>query len=184
MKTVYVLLADGFEEIEALGPVDILRRAGLQVFTVGVTGKMVTGAHQIPVVADLETAHFQMDENTAMVFLPGGGTGTENLLASDFVGKLLEQAEQRDVYIAAICAAPLVLKKAGLLAGKKATAFPTVQEELSQVATVTGRAVEIDGRVITGRSAGVMLEFAHLLLEKLEGKEKADAVIASLYPEK
>ncbi len=183
-KIAYVLLAEGFEEIEAITPIDTLRRAGVDVVTVGVSGKTVTGAHQIPIVADCTAAEFAFAKEAAFVVLPGGGPGTDNLLNSDWVATVLQQANEKELWIAAICAAPLVLQKAGLLKGKRATAFPAVQPQLTECAAVTGRGVEEDGRIITARSAGVALEFSHRLIEKLCGTANANVVIEKLYPEK
>lgn len=183
MKKAYVFLADGFEEIEAISPVDIMRRAGVAVVTVGVTGKAVTGGHGIVVMADVDGTAFVLPDNADLVLLPGGGTGTENLAKSDMVAGVLATAAQRAILIAAICAAPTVLHKAGLLQGKRVTAFPAVQGQLTG-SHVTGAAVEKDGNIITGRSAGVALPFSHALVEALAGLQKADEVIEKLYPEK
>ena len=127
---IYVLLADGFEEIEALTPVDMLRRAGCEVRTVGIGKKTITGAHGIPVCADLVS-----DEATAdgvrMVILPGGMPGTKHLAASAFVEETLARVSREGGYLAAICAAPTVLAKYGYLKGKRATCFPGFEKELS-----------------------------------------------------
>ncbi len=181
MKTVYVFLANGFEEIEALTAVDLLRRAGITVHTVGVTGKQVLGGHGIPVTADVDGDGFMLPGDADMVVLPGGGRGTENLMASDLVAEVLAEAQRRNIFITAICAAPTVLNKAGLLNGKTVTAFPSEQPKLT-ASTVTGSAVEQDGNIITGRSAGTALSFAHALVEALAGKAKADEVLFHLYP--
>lgn len=183
MKKAYVFLADGFEEIEALSPVDVLRRAGVDVTTVGVTGKTVTGSHHVPVVADVDGGIFVLPDDADAVVLPGGGLGTENLKKSGAVAQALAEASRRGILIAAICAAPTVLDKAGLLAGKRVTAFPSVQDSIKN-SNVTGGAVEEDGNIVTARSAGVALQFSHALAVRLAGQQKADEVIASLYPEK
>lgn len=180
-RTAYVFLADGFEEIEALTPVDTMRRAGISVVTVGVTGKTMMGGHGIPVVADVDGAGFALPDDAALVVLPGGGEGTQNLKQSAMVSAVLQQAEARGIVISAICAAPTVLAQAGQLAGKRFTAFPTMQKEISG-GTATGAAVEVDGNIITGRSAGVALAFSHALIAALEGQEKADEVVAGVYP--
>lgn len=181
MKTVYVFLADGFEEIEAITPIDVLRRAEISVRTVGVTGKTVCGAHSIRVEADLDGANFVLPADASMVVLPGGGLGTENLGKSKVVANSLQQADERGIFIAAICAAPTILHEQGLLTGKRVTAFPTVQKSLTD-SIVTGHTVEVDGSIITGRAAGVALEFSHSLIEVLLDKKSADEVTASLYP--
>ncbi|NLW78426.1 MAG: DJ-1/PfpI family protein [Ruminococcaceae bacterium] len=182
MGTVYVFLANGFEEIEGLTQVDLLRRAGLPVKTVGVGAAIIKGAHDIPVTADVTGQGFTLPDDADMVVFPGGSVGTDNLLASAMVAEVLAEAARRDIYITAICAAPTVLHQAGLLAGKRVTAFPSYQSKLTGC-TVTGGPVEVDGKIITARSAGVALAFGHALITALAGKAKADAEIASLYPQ-
>lgn len=182
MGTVYVFLADGFEEIEGLTQVDMLRRAGIAVKTVGVAGPQVMGAHDIPVMADVTGVGFTLPDDADMVVLPGGSVGTDNLLASDMVAEVLAEAGRRGIYTAAICAGPTVLHKAGLLAGKRVTGFPSYQHFLTGC-TVTGLPVEVDGKVITARSAGVAQAFGHALITALAGRAKADAELASLYPD-
>lgn len=177
----YVFLAEGFEEIEAVTPIDLMRRAGIEVRTVGVAGRVVKGSHGIPVEADLTGEGFALPADAELVFLPGGGLGTENLGKSDLVAEVLREAAIRDLYIAAICAAPTVLNKAGLLNGRRVTAFPDVQGVLTD-SQVTGDGVEVDGKIITGRSAGVALAFARALVAALAGEEKAAATLAALYP--
>lgn len=181
MKTAYIFLAEGFEEIEAVTPIDVLRRAGVTVVTVGVTGKTVPGAHSVPMVADMDGEGFILPQDADMVVLPGGGLGTQNLAASGMVAEVLAEAARRDIYIAAICAAPTVLHKAGLLKGRRVTAFPDVQKELVGSVVDGGPAV-VDGKIITGRSAGVALKFAHELAQLLVGQQKADEVVENLYP--
>lgn len=184
MKTVYLLLINGFEEIEALTPVDLLRRAGVPVKTVGLSGKTVTGSHDIPVVADIDGEGFTLPEDAGMLVLPGG-PGTADLEAHPVTQQALKDAEARGLYIAAICAAPTILHAAGLLKGKRATAFPTRQAEIAAEAStnVTGGVVEVDGNIITGRAMGVSLQFAHALATAMAGKEAADAEVAKVYPE-
>ena len=184
-KTVCLFLADGFEEIEALTPVDLLRRAGIPVVTVGVTGKTVTGAHGIAVSADVtadEAARMLAAGNTpAMVILPGGMPGASNLDASPLVEKFLTAAVEADAYIAAICAAPMVLGKRGLLAGKKAVCYPGFEEYLAG-AEVQGRgcACVRDGKIITARAMGAAVEFALTLAEALKGEGTANELRAAI----
>lgn len=182
MKKVYVFLAEGFEEIEAVTPIDVLRRAGVEVTTVGVTGKTVTGSHGIPFVADVAGEGFALPPDADMVVLPGGGPGYINLGKSDMVKKALADAAARDLYIAAICAAPTVLEAQGLLSGKRVTGFPEVLGDLKSAGEATGSPVEVDGKLITGRSAGVALRFAQTLAEALVGREQALEVVGNLYP--
>ncbi len=181
MKTAYVFLANGFEEIEAITPIDMMRRADISVVTVGVGSKTVTGAHGIVVTADMDAEGFELPQEADLVFLPGGA-GFVNLQNSQTVMKAVNEANNRGLWIAAICAAPKILHAAGLLSGKSVTAFPAVQAELTDC-TVTNSAVETDGKIITGRSAGVALVFAKALVEALQGKEKTEEVFAQVYPE-
>ena len=177
---VYVFLADGFEEIEALAPVDVMRRAGIQVVTVGVTGEFVTGAHGIVVKADC--TEFTMNEQVEMIVLPGGGQGTANLGASKLVEEAIAYSKSNGVRMAAICAAPSVLGANGALEGKKATCFPMPEfmDKLSGAEYVhTG--VCSDGGIVTGRSAGHSVSFGLELVRQLCGDEIADKKRIELY---
>ena len=183
MKTMYVFLADGFEEIEALAPVDVMRRAGLAVTMVSVTGDLVVkGAHGIPVVADV-TFDAVDYADAALFFLPGGLPGATNLEAHEGLGKLLvAKAAQGDVVISAICAAPLVLGHRGLLRGKRAVCYPGFEAELYG-AEVLETGVVTDGNITTARGMGVALQFAEELVSLFAGKEIADRISASIMKE-
>ncbi len=181
---VYVFLADGFEEIEALCPVDLLRRAGAEVKTVGVTGSEVTGSHGITVKADISLADAEKEldkDSLELVVLPGGMPGSTNLDASETVHKFIDVATECDAYIAAICAAPMILGKKGLLKGKSATCYPGFEEYLIE-ATYYDAAVVVDGKYITSNGMGSALDFGLQLVELLKGEtaaeELADAVMA------
>lgn len=171
---VYVFLAEGFEEIEALAPIDVMRRAGIEVCTVGITGKSVKGGHDIIVEADLEPKDV-VKENIEAIFLPGGGLGTENLEKSDFVQEMITFCAEKQLVIAAICAAPSILGHRGMLKGKEATAFPSFQKELDG-AKLSEKYVVKDGNIITGRGMGVSLEFGFTLIETLLSSEKANEI--------
>lgn len=170
----YVFLAEGFEEIEALAPVDVMRRAGLAVTTVSVTDdRVVRGAHDIPVVADATfgTLHFA---DAALLFLPGGLPGATNLEAHEGLGKLLvEKAEQADVIISAICAAPLVLGGLGLLQGKQATCYPGFEDTMKG-AVYTAAKVTVDANVFTACGPGAAWELGFTFVEHFCGVVKAD----------
>lgn len=166
---VYVFLADGFEEVEALTPVDYLRRCGVQVLTVGVTGKMVTGSHQISVEADIVVSEMDL-EQVEMILLPGGIPGVPNLEASGEVQKAIDYCVQHEKYIAAICAAPSILGKKGLLKGKRATAYPSFVPYLYD-AKVQENGVYQDGKVITASSVFYADQFAYYLANILCGEE-------------
>ena len=169
---VYVFLADGFEEIEALTPVDMLRRAGVAVTTLGVGGKKeIRGAHGIVVTADAPDTAFD-DEKPQMVVLPGGMPGAVNLDASPVVTRALAAAAAGGGFLCAICAAPLVLGHRGYLVGKKATCYPGFENELKGARTERDAVVR-DGNIITGAGMGVDLDFALSLVAALCGDETA-----------
>ena len=174
---IYMFLANGFEEIEALLPLDLMRRAGLEVRTVGVGGIDITGSHGITVKADmLDTA--LSDSAPECVILPGGMPGTKNLDASAVVHKALDDALASEALICAICAAPMVLGKRGILCGKNATCFPGFEEYL-EGANVGGRVVR-DGRVITAIGMGAALEFGIEIVAALLGRDAADKLFAAV----
>ena len=169
---IYVFLAEGFEEIEALTPVDILRRAGKEVLTVGIGQKTVTGAHGISVAADLDENELP-GELSEMIILPGGMPGTKNLEASPVVQAAIDRALENNLPIAAICAAPTILGKRGLLRGKKATCYPGMEAELVG-AILSDTPVAKDGNFITAAGMGVALPFSLALVSLLCGEETAE----------
>lgn len=175
---IYVFLADGFEETEALATVDILRRAQLDVRTAGVGAKQVTGSHGITVIADMTEDEVKIETATAVV-LPGGMPGTLHLEQSDKVKECVRYCAENGLYICAICAAPSILAHMGLLDGKKAACFPSFEKELVN-ARVTGAPAVADGKIITGRGAGAAVEFALLAAEKLAGRDVSAGVRAAL----
>lgn len=180
---IVVLFAEGFEEVEALAPVDILRRAGLSVVMAGVGGKEITGSHGITVKMDAEAGEIDPEEVEALV-LPGGLPGTLNLEGSQAVQGLLEHCAARGKTIGAICAAPSVLAHKGLLENREATAFPKFQEDLREGgATLSERYVCEDGSFITARGMGVATEFGLKLAERLASPEKAAEIRASIQME-
>ncbi|MDO4460246.1 MAG: DJ-1/PfpI family protein [Clostridia bacterium] len=177
---IYLFLAEGFEEMEALAPVDILRRAGLDLRTVGVTGKTVTGSHNIPVTADIELDEVSFDDMD-MVILPGGMPGTLNLEKCDRVKEAVSFCVNNDKYIAAICAAPGILGRMGVLNGKNATCFPGHDTALTEGgADYTADSVTVDGKFITGKGAGVATEFALEIVEILCSEHKAQELHSSM----
>ena len=173
MKTIFVFLAEGFEEIEALTPVDVLRRAGLSVQTVSVMDEqVVAGAHGVPVLADKMFAEIN-PEDAEMILLPGGLPGATNLDAHEGLSQLILDFAEADKPLAAICAAPLVLGNRGLLQGKKATCYPGFETYL-QGAEYTAALVEKDGNIITGKGPGAAMEFAFAIVEKYCGMDKVN----------
>ena len=173
MKTIFVFLADGFEEIEALTPVDILRRAGLSVKTVSVMDEqVVAGAHGVPVMADMMFDEVNA-EDAEMILLPGGLPGATNLDAHQGLNQMILDFAKEEKPLAAICAAPLVFGNRGLLEGKKATCYPGFETYLKG-AQYTAALVEKDGNFITGKGPGAAMEFAFAIVEKYCGMDKVN----------
>jgi protein deglycase len=172
MKKVIVLLAEGFEQIEALAPVDILRRAGFEVTTVSINNSIwVASSHNVKVEADALISKLPVLP-ADMLVLPGGA-GTKNYDAQPLVKTFIDIHVKENKYLAAICAAPSVFGKMGLLEGKRATCFPGYEETLKG-ASFTGNKVEIDGNIITARGAGCSIEFGLALVTCLAGQTAAD----------
>lgn len=181
MKRVAVLLADGFEEIEGLTAVDILRRASVYVDTISITEDyMVHGAHGI----NVQTEDLFGEVNFAefdMVVLPGGMPGTANLDQHAGIKRMVKDFAESGKYVAAICAAPSVLGGLGLLKGKRAACYPSVEDKLSGAGAVIMKTpVVLDGNIITSRGMGTAVDFALKLVEVLTGKKKADEIAASI----
>ena len=181
---VYLFLADGFEEIEALTPVDLFRRAGVAVKTVGVTGKSVTGSHGIKVESDVTLAE-ALDEvksdgaELEMIVLPGGMPGAKNLDESEGVDAFIKEALSRDAYLAAICAAPMIYGKRGLLDGRDATCYPGFEKYL-EGAKYYEASVIVDGNFITSDGMGSALDFALQLVSLLKGEDEAERLAESV----
>lgn len=179
MKNVSVFLANGFEEIEGLTVVDILRRAGMETKSVSVTNeRVVEGAHGICVSADVLFEEMDFRE-TEMLVLPGGMPGTLNLQEHAGLMKLLSTYKEAGKYVAAICAAPSILGKLGILDGKRACCYPSFEEKLTG-AKVVKDPVVLDQNVITSRGMGTAIPFALKLVEVLCGAEKAEEVRKSI----
>lgn len=177
---VYVFLADGFEEIEALTPVDLLRRAGVEVSTVSIypDRRNVTGARSVEVVAD--TTIDRIQENADIYVLPGGMPGTVNLLECGPLMDLIDRANSEGRKIAAICAAPArILGQRGMLKGKKATCYPGLEDFL-EGATPVIKTVVTDGNITTSRGLGTAVDFACELITLLCGKQKSDEIRSSV----
>ncbi len=176
---IYVFFANGFEEVEAIATVDMLRRAELEVCTVGVGGTKVAGAHGVIVDCDLADTQAQADASLEAVVLPGGMPGTLNLEKSPVVQAFIDYAASSGKLIAAICAAPSILGHKGLLEGKEATCFPGMEQELYG-AKLSESYVCKDGQIITGRGAGVAIDFGLAVAAEFIGQAKAKAIRASL----
>ena len=176
---VYMFLANGFEEVEALCPLDLLRRAGVEVTLVGVGGDNICGSHKIVVSTDMPEIMYS-DSSPEMLIFPGGMPGADNLDKSRTVSSAIKAAHRKGAYLCAICAAPMILGKRGLLEGKRVTCFPGFEKYLSG-ATVTGEGVEVDGNIITAKGMGVAFDFGLALVETLRGKEVAEKIKASVF---
>lgn len=183
MPNVYMLLARGFEEGEAIVPADLLKRAGANVILVATEGSLaVPGAHGFTVTADITIDEVRKDDIDCVV-LPGGGLGTQLLGSNPRVLDIVEFAASRGIYIGAICAAPSVLGKMRLLDGRNAAVYPGFDESMKH-ANITGKKVEHDDIFITAEGMGVSFEFGFKLIEILFGSEKAAAVRSQIrFPE-
>ena len=175
---IYVFLAEGFEEIEALATVDVLRRAELPVQTVGVGGDWICGSHGMRIQTDIREEDVELAKAQVIV-LPGGMPGTRNLEASADVQRALDYMTENDRYIAAICAAPSILGGLGFLKGRRACAYPSKEKELTG-AEVVRTPVAVDGNIITSRGMGTAIPFSLELISLLCGAEKSDEVRASI----
>lgn len=176
MAKVAVILADGFEEIEALTPVDVLRRANIECDVLGLITQQVTGSHAISVMAD---KIFDGDLSAYdMIVLPGGLPGSANLHDHAGLIEALQAQAAAGKYVAAICAAPIVLNRAGLLSGKNYTCFPGQEDNIDQGNHQTDIVV-VDGNIVTSRGAGTALAFAYKLVDLLggQGQEIAHAMV-------
>lgn len=172
---VYMLLGTGFEETEAIAPLDLLRRAGVNVMTVGVNGKTVYGGHGIGIEADITLEQIDLTDMD-MIVLPGGLGGVASVRASAGAMEALRFAWENGKYVAAICAGPTVLADLGITDGKSITCYPGCEGGCSNANVVPGAASVTDGKLITGTSAGCAIPFGLALIEAIKGKEAANAV--------
>ena len=175
---VHVYLGEGFEEIEALTCIDLLRRAEIKVTTVSVGEKSVTGAHGVTVTADMLIEDVST-ENCQMIVLPGGMPGTINLQNNSILSSYIDDFYKEGKYIAAICAAPMILGAKGYLDGKPATIYPGMEEYLGAALPKAESAVKADN-IITGRGPGCSMDFALKLIEVLKGDATAKAIADEL----
>lgn len=172
---VYVLLGTGFEEIEAMAPVDLLRRAGIAVTTVGLNGKIVYGSHAIGVEADITIGELDVS-NAEMIVLPGGLGGVASIRGCSRALEAVKAVSEAGKYVAAICAGPTVLADLGLLTDVQATCYPGQIPYMKDARVVENAACVTDGKIITGTSAGTAVPFALALIEALRGADAARAI--------
>lgn len=179
---IYVFFADGFEEIEAIATVDVIRRCGLDAVTVGIGSQMIIGSHNMGIVCDVEDKFLQPNSSVDAVVLPGGMPGTLNLEKSEKVQSFIDYAAENSKLICAICAAPSILGHKGLLKGRKATCFPGFEKEL-EGAEYTGELVCRDGNIITAKGAGAAVKFGREISAEFVGREKAEQIYKSMQNE-
>ncbi len=176
---VYVLFEAGFEEIEAITPVDLLRRAGVEVTLVGVSQMVVKGAHGIPLTMDIPLSQVNL-EDMEMLIIPGGLGCVDGIMASSDALTLIEKAAERGAWVAAICAAPTILAYLGLLDRRRAVCYPTLGEKMGSAVVQTGHRVVVDGRFITAQAAGASFRFAGRLIRVLKDDETAEKVLNAI----
>lgn len=176
---VYLFLADGFEEIEALTVVDLCRRSGIEIKTVGIGREAIRGSHGILVQSDMADKDFKTDENISMIVLPGGMPGTKNLEASETVQNAIDYCVRNNIYVAAICAAPSILGHKGVLKGHEALCYPGFEDQLEGAQQGEGT-VCVSGRFITSKGPGTSLDFALKIVEILKTRDIRNALSSSL----
>lgn len=177
-KHVLVPLAEGFEEIEAVTIIDVLRRAGAKVTTVGLGKRNVTGSHGISIIAD-SVIEDEMNKDWDMIALAGGVPGAPNLSENEYVIKVIQEAAVVGKFIAAVCAAPIVLEKASVISGKNVTSHPSSAQKIIS-ADHQGTRVVVDGNIITGQACGSAMEFAFKLVVALFGSKKVEEINKSI----
>lgn len=172
---VFMLLGTGFEETEAITPLDLLRRAGVNILTVGIDGKVVTGSHKIRVEADITLDEMDLTD-MEMIIIPGGMGGVASLRACPAALEVLKFAWENGKYVAAICAGPTVLADLGITDGLKATCYPGQEQNMGSAVVDSSAAFVVSGNLITGASAGCAVPFGLALVEALKGRETAEKI--------
>ncbi len=172
---VYVLLGTGFEETEAIAPVDLLRRADIPVLTVGIGDKIIYGSHKIPVVADITLDEMDLSQ-LDMLVLPGGLGGVASISSSEQAMEAIRFADENGKFLAAICAGPTILASLGITDGKNATCYPGCEEKMGAANMVSSVACVQDGKLITGTSAGCAIPFGLALVAALKGEEESNRI--------
>ena len=175
---VYMFLGTGFEETEAIAPLDLLRRAGIEVKTVGLNGSIITGSHGIGVVADMEISDLDVSD-AEMVILPGGLGGVASIRACAPAMDAVRSTWEAGKFVAAICAGPTILADLNITDDKEATCYPSCESGMGNARLVNAAAV-LDGRLVTGASAGCAVPFGLKLIEALKGKAEADRIAAQI----
>ena len=177
---VYILLAQGFEEAEALVPADLLRRAGIKVVLASHKAEDVTGGRGITIKVDEPLAHLDLTK-ADMIVLPGGGVGVRNLSEDPVTEAMVQEAIDRNLWVAAICAAPTLLGRWGNLRGKKAVCYPGMEDGLKGAEPQMDSGVVVDGKIITARACGSAFDFGLKLVEVLAGADMAEKIRSEIY---
>ena len=172
---VYVLLGTGFEETEAIAPIDLMRRAGIQVLTVGLNGKVIYGGHGIGVEADITVDEMDLTD-LEMIVLPGGLGGVASIRGCEQAMDAIRFAYENGKFTAAICAGPTVLADLGITSGKQATCFPGCEDGMGDAVMIPNAAAVTDGQLITGTSAGCAIPFGLELIKALKGEQEAERI--------
>ena len=175
---VYMLLGTGFEETEAIAPLDLLRRADVKIMTVGINGRTVYGGHGIGIETDMELAQMDLTD-VEMIIIPGGLGGVASIRASEGAMSALKFAWDNGKFVAAICAGPTVLADLGITSGKKATCYPGCEDGMGDAIMVSDAAVT-DGKLITGTSAGCAVAFGLELIKALKSADEAERIKAQI----
>ena len=176
---VYILLGEGFEEIEAIAPCDILRRAGIEVQFVGLNSSCILGGHGIQVCADITAAEIDMSKMD-MIVLPGGMGGVNSIRGCEAAIKAVKFAWENGRFVAAICAAPMILAELGITDGRKATCYPGLEAHMGKALMQEDTATVTDGKLLTGAGPGTAIDFGLLLVSALRGEAKAKEVYDGL----
>ena len=174
----YMFFADGFEEVEAIATLDVIRRAGIVIKSVGVNGKEIKGSHGITVICDETTDSISVD-NLSGIILPGGMPGTTNLMADKTVNDFIDYCNENNLYICAICAAPMILGRKGLLEGKEAICFPGFEDELSG-AIISDKFVCKSGNIITAKGMGSAVKFGLEIVSAFKDENTTAELAATL----
>ncbi len=176
----YMFFADGFEEVEAIATLDVIRRAGIEIKSVGINSdEKITGAHGITVFCDTVDSDISVPENVDGIILPGGMPGTTNLMSNSIVNDFIDYCSENDKYICAICAAPMILGRKGLLQGRNAICFPGFEDELKG-AVISNDYVCTDGKIITAKGMGSAVNFGLAVVAAMKSKAEADALKETL----
>lgn len=175
----YMFFANGFEEVEAIAALDVIRRAGIEIMSVGVDSDVITGSHNISVVCDTTADKISFDDNVSGIILPGGMPGTTNLMNSEIVDNFIDKCHENGKLLCAICAAPMILGRKGLLKGHEAVCFPGFEEELEGAIIPDSYVCNSDG-IITAKGMGSAVNFGLEIVAELINRETSDKLKANL----